>query len=281
MRVEEILSKAIEELNKGRPVAIAVITGKEGSGPREIGATMVVTVDGEKIGTIGGGELESLIVKNAIEALQSGNPKKIRLALRRENIPPDAQPTGMLCGGVVEVFINVLKPRPRIIILGAGNVGKPLADIANILGYRVVVMDKDESLANTIRYPYAEYVFAGDFISEVGKIESSPNDVFAVVYGEVETDYQALKKVIQNHPGRHIWVLCSRHRAKWMEERLVQEGVSVESLKNYIHMPAGLDINSSTPEEIAISIWSEIICVMKNCSIPVGSLNILSNQRRE
>lgn len=54
MRVEEILSKAIEELKKGRPVAIAVITGKEGSGPREIGATMVVTVDGEKIGTIGG-----------------------------------------------------------------------------------------------------------------------------------------------------------------------------------------------------------------------------------
>jgi xanthine dehydrogenase accessory factor len=274
LKLEELFGRIIQELNKGNPVAIATIIGKEGSGPREIGASMVVTVDGERIGTIGGGELEAIIIRNALEAIEKGEPRKIKLALRRDNIPSDAQPTGMLCGGVVEVFINVLKPQPRVVIIGAGHLGKPIAEIGNLLGFRTVIMDRSEELANPMRYPFAEQVFAGDFLSELEKIRLGPNDIAVIVYGEVETDYQSLKKILQYNPSRHVWVLCSRHRARWMVERLREEGVDVEKHKFFIHMPAGLDIKSATPEEIAVSIWSEVICVLKNCEIPVKTLSI-------
>ncbi len=278
MRPEEFYGRIIEELSKGNPVAIATLISKEGSGPREIGASMAVTVSGEKIGTIGGGELEAIIIRNALEAIERGEPRKLKLALRRENVPSDAQPTNMLCGGVVEVFINVVKPQPRVIIIGAGNVGKPLAELGRLLGFRTIVMDRDEKLANPAKYPFAEQVFAGDFLAELEKIRLGPSDVAVVVYGEVETDYQSLKKILQHNPNRHVWVLCSRHRAKWMVERLRQEGVDVEKYKMFIHMPAGLDIKSFTPEEIAVSIWAEIICVLKNCEIPVKPLSIFKEQ---
>lgn len=278
MRPEELYGRIIEELNKGNPVAIATLISKEGSGPREIGAMMAVTVSGEKIGTIGGGELEAIIIRNALEAIEKGEPRKIKLALRRENVPSDAQPTGMLCGGVVEVFINVVKPQPKVLIIGAGNVGKPLAELGSLLGFRTIVMDRNENLANPTRYPFAEQVFAGDFLAELEKTRLGPGDVAVIAFGEVETDYQSLKKILQANPGRHVWVLCSRHRAKWMAERLRQEGVDVENHKRFIHMPAGLDIKSATPEEIAVSIWAEIICVLKNCEVPVRTLSIFKEE---
>ncbi|MEM0110447.1 MAG: XdhC family protein, partial [Desulfurococcus sp.] len=202
-------------------------------------------------------------------------PRRVKMALRRENIPPDAVPTNMLCGGVVEVFINVLKPKPRLILVGAGHVGKPIADIGNILGYRIVVVDKDPGLASRDRYPYAEVVKSGSIIDELKTIEFTENDIAVIAFGEVETDYQVLKHLVSNGFKGHIWVLCSRNRAKWMFDRLVSEGVDVSSFSERIHMPAGLNIEAETPEEIAVSIWSEIICVLKSCRKPVPSLSIL------
>jgi xanthine dehydrogenase accessory factor len=130
-----LYKKIVEELEKRRPVALATIVNKEGSGPRDLGASLVYTIDWVKVGTIGGGHIEKIIIEETRKALREGAPRRIKLALRRENIPPDAIPTNQLCGGVVEVFINVIKPPPRLIITGGGNVGKPIADIANILGY--------------------------------------------------------------------------------------------------------------------------------------------------
>jgi len=273
----DILFKAVEELDRGRPVALVTLVNKEGSGPRGLGSLMIVTIDGLKYGTIGGGEFEAFVIKESLSALKEGKPRRVKMALRRENIPPDAMPTNMLCGGVVEVFINVLKPKPRLILVGAGHVGKPIADIGNILGFRVVVVDKDPGLANKDRYPYAETVKSGSVIDELKTIEFMENDIAVIAFGEVETDYQVLKHLVLNGFKGHIWALCSRNRAKWMLDRLVSEGVDVSSFRERIHMPAGLNIEAETPEEIAVSIWSEIICVLKSCRKPVPSLSILDN----
>ncbi len=267
--------RIVEELEKRRPVALATIVNKEGSGPRDLGASLVYTVDGVKIGTIGGGHIEKIIIEEARKALREGVPRRIKLALRRENIPPDAIPTNQLCGGVVEVFINVITPPPRLIITGGGNVGKPIADIANILGYKTIIIDTDPKLASRERYPYAEKVLVGDIVDKVSSIQYSPYDIAVIAYGEVETDYQTLKTLIKkNFPG-HIWALCSRHRATWMLKRLVdEEKINLDKYIDKLHMPAGIDINSDTPEEIAISILAEIICILKKCKEPIRSMNI-------
>lgn len=275
MRAHDVLSEALRALERGERIALVTLVGKEGSGPRDLGAMMVVYPDGSKVGTIGGGEFEAHVIREALEAIREGRPRRARFALRRDNIPEDAKPTNMLCGGVVEVFINVLKPRPRAIIVGGGHVGKPLADIANILGYRVFVVERSEKLASPERFPYAEkIVVTRDIPGELSRMEYGPEDVAFIVFGEVETDYQSLKTLLaKNFPG-HVWVLCSRNRGSWMLKRLAEEGVDLGSHREKIHMPAGLAINSDTPEEIAVSIWAEAICVQKGCKPPVESLGI-------
>lgn len=270
-----IYKKIIEELEKRKPVALVTIVDKEGSGPRDIGSSMVYTTDGAKIGTIGGGSVEKIILKEAEKALREGRPRKIKLALRRDHVPSGAIKTNQICGGVVEVFINVIKPPPRLIIIGGGNVGKPIADIANILGYKTIIIDSDPKLASRERYPYAEKVLVGNVIERLESIKYSQFDIAIIAYGEVETDYQSLKTLIKKNFPSHIWVLCSRTRAAWMLKRLVEEeNIDLDKIIDKLHMPAGLDIGSDNPAEIAISIMSEVICVLKQCNIPVRSMNL-------
>jgi xanthine dehydrogenase accessory factor len=61
-----------------------------------------------------------------------------------------------------------------------------------------------------------------------------------------------------------------------MLEKLKSEGISLEDYKGRLHMPAGLDIGSETPAEIAVSIVAEVICEMRKCHKPVKSLSLLS-----
>ncbi len=271
----ELYKRIVEELEKRRPVALVTIVGKEGSGPRDLGASMVVTIDGRVYGTIGGGHLQKIIVGEAQRALKEGFSRKVKLALRRENIPEDAIPTNQLCGGVVEVFINVITPPPRLVLIGAGHVGKPIADLVNTLGWPIIVIDSDPKLASRQRYPYAEKVLVGDPAELAAKHATSRYDIAVIAYGEVETDYRTLKSLVTKGFEGHIWALCSRTRATWMLNRLVEEeDIDLDGIINRLHMPAGLDIGSDSPEEIAISILAEIICVLRGCRVPVRSLSI-------
>lgn len=275
MNEYDVLNWVLGELSRGRRVALVAITGKEGSGPRDPGAMMAVSSSGERMGTIGGGDVEKIIVEEALKALGEDKPRKLRISLGAENPPPDAKQAHALCGGVIEVFINVLHPKPRLILVGGGHVGKPIGDIGNLLGYRVVVLDTKPELANTERYPYAERIIVGDIPLELGKLELGVEDIVVIAYGDPEVDYKSLKTLLEKDFKGHAWILCSRKRASWMLERLAREGFNIEEYKSRIHMPAGLDIKSDTPGEIAVSIWAEIICVKKGCEKPVKSLNIV------
>lgn len=262
-------------LTRGYTVALITIIGKEGSGPRDLGAMMAISSDGSKYGTIGGGDVESILVNEALKAINERKSRRLKIALRPENIPEDAVKSNMMCGGVSEFFINVIQPEPRLIIIGAGHVGKPIADVAGVLNYRIVVVDKNPDLASRDRYPRAE-VYVGDIVETVSKLDLSENDVVVIVYGEPETDYRVLRELVKRGFKGHIWALCSKRRAKWMIDRLIEEGLDVEPFKPRIHAPAGLDIGSDTPEEIAISIVAEIVCELKKCSKPVKSMSIVS-----
>jgi len=110
MSAVEILKKVVEELERGNRVALITVIGKEGSGPREEGSIMAFSSSGVKIGTIGGGEFEKMVLDEALKALAEGRPRRVKYALRPENVPPDAVKTKHLCGGVVEIHINVFNP---------------------------------------------------------------------------------------------------------------------------------------------------------------------------
>ncbi len=254
----EIFSTLLKEINEKRPVALAVIVSKLGSGPREPGAKMLILSNGKTVGTIGGGSFERLVVKEALKALKEGKPRKVKYVFRRDHIPKDAIATNLECGGEVEVFIDVIKPKPRVIIVGAGHIGKPVADLANLLGYRVVIVDDKSELASKDRFPYAEKIVVDEVSKAIEKVGVTNEDYVVIVYGGVEEDYSILRKVIEYKP-RYIGLLGSKRKITLFLKRLREEGVDVDKLKGILYAPVGIDINAVTPEEIAVSIMAEII----------------------
>jgi xanthine dehydrogenase accessory factor len=88
----------------GRRVAIARVVGVEGSGPRDAGATMVVSEDGEVAGSVSGGCVEGAVVAEALAVLESGTPKVCTFGYSDD----EAFAVGLTCGGTVHVLVEPL-----------------------------------------------------------------------------------------------------------------------------------------------------------------------------
>jgi len=252
----EMLREMIRLLEDGEKVALCTIIEKVGSGPRDVGARVIVGEDGKTAGTIGGGNLERLLIDEALKALREGKPRKVVFSLHKGKKEGKIE-TGLICGGELTIFIDVIEPKQRLIIIGAGHVAWPLARLADIMGFSLTVVDDNEELANKERYPMAEKIITGNFIEILDKVEVGPRDLVVIVHGEPEHDYMALEKIIKRKPA-YIGLLGSRAKVATLVKRLKATGISDEDLET-LHAPLGLDIGAQTPEEIGISILAEII----------------------
>jgi xanthine dehydrogenase accessory factor len=253
---------AVNELRKGRKVALCTIVNKVGSGPRDVGSKIIVLDNGDVHGTLGGGPFERLVIEAAKEAIKQGKPKMLKYSFTGQKMK-DAIDTGLICGGVITVYIDILKPVPRLVIFGTGKVGKPLADLANMLGYKVVVADPNKELVTKEMYPYAEELISGDIEAIANKLKSmiNKNDIVMITHGEIETDYYMVKELITTDTP-YIGLLGSRRKVVEFTKRLRNEGISEELIASKLVAPIGVDIGAETPEEIAVSIMAEIISIM-------------------
>lgn len=255
----EILSRLSRIFNEGKPAVLCTIVEKRGSGPRGEGAKMLVYGDGSTFGTIGGGGMERRLVKEALEAIRDGCPRTIAFTMGVEP-KEDAVDVDSKCGGEVKVFLDVMKPDPRLIVVGSGHIGKPLADLANAVGFEIIVVD-DALTANPERFPYAKKILSGPFEEELKKIDLKPSDFVAIVHGETPYELAALRCFLSHKPA-YIGLLGSRNKAREHKGQLISEGYSKEDVEQ-ISAPIGLDIGAETAEEIAVSIIAELIEVRR------------------
>jgi xanthine dehydrogenase accessory factor len=251
-----LLKEGVRLLENGKKIALCTIIEKRGSGPRDVGAKIIVSEDGEVIGTIGGGNFERALLNEALEALKEDKPRKVVFSLH-EGAREGTIKTGLICGGELTVFIDIIEPEPRLILIGAGHVAQPLAKMAGITGFDIVIVDDNEELASKERFPMAQEIITGKFDEVLDKIEVKPRDFVVIVHGEPEHDYLALEKVIRKKPA-YVGLLGSKAKVAKLIKRLREAGISDEDLK-ILHAPVGLDIGAQTPEEIAVSILAEII----------------------
>jgi xanthine dehydrogenase accessory factor len=254
----EIFSRANEFLAKGQSVVLCTLIYKEGSGPREPGAKMLVTPDGEALGTIGGGGMERLIVTQALEALAEGRPRTLHFAM---GIPPRE---GMIaidskCGGEVKIFMDIVKPEPRLVIMGSGWIAQSTARYAKDCGFEVTVVDDAESAKQ--EYFPGMTVVNGKYPESLGGVEIRPSDFVAVLHGETPFELAALRHAAKAKPA-YIGLLGSGNKAKKHKEELKSEGFDAKVL-DAMYAPIGLDISAETPEEIGVSIVAEMIRVKR------------------
>lgn len=164
---------------------------------------------------------------------------------------------GFLCGGRMRIYVEPLYPEPRLIILGAGHVGKALANLAGFSGFRPTVIDDREEYANRDNIPVGEVLVISDFQDALSGLTVDEETGILIATRGHEHDFSATLTALDT-PASYIGIVGSRKKRASFLQSLIDRGYGEIDLQR-IRMPVGLAIGSVTPEEIAISIMAQII----------------------
>jgi len=246
----DIYEEIVRLKKDGRSSALATIIQCIGSSPQKQGAKMLVRDDGSVLGTLGGGCIEAEVIQNALMAIRDSTPRNSSFELTERQ-------GGLVCGGKILVFIEPVIPEPKLFILGAGHVGKALAQVAAFSGFRVTVTDDREVYANRENLPHADEILVHDFHDIFSGVFIDNNMYIVIATRGHNHDLDALKASLRTD-ARYIGLLGSRRKRALLFKTLREEGFSENDIDRII-IPVGLPIHSITPEEIAISIVAQLI----------------------
>jgi xanthine dehydrogenase accessory factor len=255
-----VIFKALAELEeKNQAGAFCVVVRAQGSTPRNAASKMLVYPDGRILGSVGGGELEHRVIEAARQALQDGKTRVLEYSM---SDPQRGDPG--LCGGQVEVYVEPVIPRPTLVVIGGGHVGKAVASLAHWLGFRVVVNDDRPEFVTPEAAPDADEIILCPMPDLPEKMEITPWTYLVLTTRGVDVDVPGLP-VLLDTPASYIGVIGSRRRWATTYQALLEAGVAEDKLQS-IYSPIGLELNAETPEEIAVSIMAEIVMLRKGGS---------------
>jgi xanthine dehydrogenase accessory factor len=157
----------------------------------------------------------------------------------------------------VSVFVDVLPPPARLIVIGAVHIAIPLVTLAKTLGFYTIVIDPREAFATTDRFPHADELITEWLPEALEKLRPDENTYVAALSHDEKLDNPALKIALAS-PARYVGVLGSRKNIGNRLEALCEMGVTKEQLTR-LQAPIGIPLGAIDPEEIALSILSEIV----------------------
>ena len=258
---------AVELLERREPFCLAtVVAAGEASGARAA-QKLLVRPGGEACGAVGGAALTAAVIRAAVEQLAKGELRLVRLTGDGVELTDRlARRSGEIPAGEVEVSLEPMVPPDQLVIFGAGHIGQPLCRLAAVLGYEVTVVDDRERFANAERFPDARQVVVEPFEQAIRGVRITAWTYLVLVTRGHEHDEATLRHVVGS-PAPYIGMIGSRRRVLVVFERLRAMEVPEEFIKR-IYAPIGLDIGARTPEEIALAILSEIVCVKRGGRAP-------------
>jgi xanthine dehydrogenase accessory factor len=246
---------------RGIPAALATIIARKGATPRKDSTKMLVYAGGRQFGTIGGGSIEADVFREALQILETGKPKLLTMDLSAV----DPEENVLACGGSMEVYVEPILPDPTLFIFGAGHVSKAVAEVANLIGFKIAVIDDRPKYANPERFPHADAFYIDDLETSLQKLPVNEMSYLLIATRSHQFDLTCLRFAVQSQ-AKYIGMLGSNKKNKILLEQLEKEGIDPYRFDR-ISVPVGIDIGSETPEEIAISIAAELIAARKNQNI--------------
>ena len=239
-----------ERLRNELPVALVTVIDGPG-----VGGKLLVTPDGEPLGTLGNPELDRIATRDALAELEAG-----RSGIRHYGPEGQTTPEDLVDTPVVRAFIESWAPPPQMWIFGAVDFTAALGKVAKVLGYRVTVCDAREVFATRRRFPMADEVvvsWPGALFERRGHTLSS-RDAVCILTHDPKFDVPAVQGALATSAG-YIGVMGSRKTHAKRLERLAEVGIDRPEQLGRLMSPIGLDLGARTPEETAVSICAEII----------------------
>jgi xanthine dehydrogenase accessory factor len=157
---------------------------------------------------------------------------------------------GALAG--CRVFFESLTPPAQMLVCGAGTDAQPVVAQAAALGWSVVVLDQRADFARAARFPEAARVIAAKDAAALDDLRLDTRTAAIVMSHSFAQDTFFLELLLAQPLG-YLGVLGARRRTLDLLARLGRDAMPAE-----LHAPAGLDIGAETPEQIALSILSEV-----------------------
>jgi xanthine dehydrogenase accessory factor len=169
----------------------------------------------------------------------------------------------MVCGGLAEVFLEVMAAPPVLVVCGGGPVGQALARAGALAGFELAVVDDRAEFRDAALFPAGTRLLAvGREYGEPFLAELRHRDLHVAVVSRCwETDAAALAAVLRQAPPRlrYLGLMGSRRKIARVRGEVAGWGLAGALEGARLHAPIGLPIGGDSPGEIAISILAEVI----------------------
>ncbi|MDJ0274376.1 MAG: XdhC family protein [Nitrososphaerota archaeon] len=251
--MEQILQRATELIKEGRSFVLVTVLETSPFISVEPGTKAIVHPTGEIEGWLGGPCIVEWLASEAVKCLESGRSRlvffgpnqrsrSIIAGTEKPQLDTSVHVNYCISSGGAIFLLEPIKPAV-VTIAGENELTSKLEQLFNFIGYKVSKITYDQVM-NKIQ---GEYKRLGDII---------------IVATMNRYDEDAIRFALKNG-FRNILLVASRRRWEALRQYLEREGYSPETL-NIVKCPAGLDINASNLEEIAVSIVAEVISLIRN-----------------
>ena len=155
-------------------------------------------------------------------------------------------------------FLESIVPLPRLLIAGAGHLGKAVAHLGRLLDFEVIVWDDRPEFANRNNLPDADLILSGNLKTALKKFTAQQDTFVVIVTRGHKQDSDVLRQFINTEAG-YIGMIGSRKKVAQVREQFIKNEWTTAERWSQIHAPIGLDIQSKSVQEIAMSIAAELI----------------------
>ena len=245
-----IYQEVVKIKQKGGSAILVTLISVDDTFPRRDGTKMLLKTSGEKVGVLfSEEELEQKVLEESETLLKAKQPRVMVLNSEKEDHPWKK----------MEVLLEPIFSEPTVYIFGAGHISQQLVPLAKNVHFKVVVIDDREIFANRERFPEADEVIVSEFEKCFDLLNIDRSSYIVIVTRGHLYDGFVLEQAVKTD-ARYIGMIGSKKKIKILFQNLIEKGIPKETL-NQVNAPIGLDINSETPEEIAVSIVGELIKV--------------------
>lgn len=238
-------------LTERRPVAVATVYQGEGIAAPWVGHSLVLLANQErKAWGLDENHLPDLGADLA------------RVLATKKSMTPSYD----LPGGTVDILLERIAPPQPLVLFGGGHDVPPLVQLAKVMGHHVTVVDRRVDFADAQRFPGADRVLHARPSEVLARVPLDESSAVVVMNHHYETDAELLGLLLSS-PATYLGMLGPRKRTDKILDELRQAGINpTEAQLSKLHAPAGLDLGSENPEQIALSILAEIQAVMSGRS---------------
>jgi len=250
----DALRRLVQIVEGGGTCVLATVVAGRGSVPRGPGARMIVEADGTGTGTVGGGEIEAVVLARARELLA-------RPEVGTMTVDVEAR-----CGGVVTAFLEHFGPARTLVVVGAGHVGTAVVQAAVRAGFAVTVLGR----SRTGEFEGVPGIVTRDTAdpAALAELPHAGQSQLIVATGSHDADVAwAVAGLRAGFAG--VGVVGSHAKAAAVQEGARDAGLAPERIER-LRCPVGLDLGAVTPGEIALAIVAELLLLAQRGEVPKG-----------